>query len=153
MPTSTDAFTDTVFSPVEQLQGSCHSFTVSKCRFKFGNLQIYCYYSNEKPLTGLWRPSHVVLKMTLSQVYQLWSFVLTILKRDISQNLLNTCKILILLYQWIWHIWYKLYPADTINIHHTSFSTLRPRLTKISKHLHVWFPHLYTSVWSTLCFL
>ncbi len=31
MPTSTDAFTDTVFSPVEQLQGSCHSFTVSKC--------------------------------------------------------------------------------------------------------------------------
>ncbi len=52
MPTSTDAFTDTVFSPVEQLQGSCHSFTVSKCRFKFGNLQIFCYYSNEKPLTG-----------------------------------------------------------------------------------------------------
>ncbi len=31
MPTSTDALTDTVFSPVEQLQGSCHSFTVSKC--------------------------------------------------------------------------------------------------------------------------
>ncbi len=68
MPTSTDAFTDTVFSPVEQLQGSSHSFTVSKCRFKFGNLQIFCYYSNEKPLTG---PSHIVLKMTLSQVYQL----------------------------------------------------------------------------------
>ncbi len=41
-------------SPVEQLQGSCHSFTVSKCRFKFGNLQIFCYYSHEKPLTGLW---------------------------------------------------------------------------------------------------
>ncbi len=54
MPTSTDAFTDTVFSPVEQLQGSCHSFTVSKCQFKFGNLQMFCYYSNEKPLTGLW---------------------------------------------------------------------------------------------------
>ncbi len=54
MSTSTDAFTDTVFSPVEQLQGSCHSLTVSKCRFKFGNLHIFCYYSNEKPLTGLW---------------------------------------------------------------------------------------------------
>ncbi len=54
MPTFTDVITDTVFSPVEQLQGSCHSFTVSKCRFKFGNLQIFCYYSNEKLLTGLW---------------------------------------------------------------------------------------------------
>ncbi len=31
MPTSTAALTDTVFSPVEQLQGSSHSFTVSKC--------------------------------------------------------------------------------------------------------------------------
>ncbi len=69
-----------------------------------------------------------------------------------SQNILNICKILILLYHWIWHIWYKLYPADTINIHHTSFSTLRPRLTKIPKHLHVWFLHLYTSVLSKLCF-
>ncbi len=52
MPTSTDTLTDNVFSPVEQLQGSSHSFTVSKCRFKFGNLQMFCYYSNEKPLTG-----------------------------------------------------------------------------------------------------
>ncbi len=31
MPTSTDTLTDTVFSPVEQLQGSSQSFTVSKC--------------------------------------------------------------------------------------------------------------------------
>ncbi len=54
MPTSTDVFTDTVFSPLEQLQWSSHSFTVSKCQFKFGNLQNFCYYSNEKPLTGLW---------------------------------------------------------------------------------------------------
>ncbi len=52
--TATDAFTDTVFSPVEQLQGSSHSFTVSKCRFKFDNLQSFCCYSNKKPLTGLW---------------------------------------------------------------------------------------------------
>ncbi len=61
MPFSTDTFTDTVFSPVEQLQGSYHSFTVSKCGFKFGNLQIFCYYSNEKPLTGLWEtiPRHL----------------------------------------------------------------------------------------------
>ncbi len=42
-----------------------------------------------------------------------------------SQYILNTCKILILLYSCIW---YKLYPADTINIHHTFFSTLRPWL-------------------------
>ncbi len=54
MPTSTDVLTDTVFSPVEQLQGSSNSFTVSQCQFKFGNLQIFCYSSNEKPLTGLW---------------------------------------------------------------------------------------------------
>ncbi len=61
MPTSTDAFTDTVFSPIEQLQGSCHSFTLSKSQSKFGNLQIFCYYSNEKPLTGLWEtiPCHL----------------------------------------------------------------------------------------------
>ncbi len=31
MPTSTDAFTVSVFSAVVQLQGSFHSFTVSKC--------------------------------------------------------------------------------------------------------------------------
>ncbi len=54
MLTSTDTLTDTVFSPDEKLQGSCNSFTVSKCRFKFGNIQIFCYYSNDKPLTGLW---------------------------------------------------------------------------------------------------
>ncbi len=81
------------------------------------------------------RPSHVILKMTLSQVYQLWSFVLLVLERNMSQNILNTCKILILLYHWIWRIWYKRYPADTINIHHTSFSILRPRLTTHTKTL------------------
>ncbi len=54
MPTSTYAVTNAVFSPVEQLHRSSHSFTVSKCRFKFGNLQIFCYYNNEKPLTSLW---------------------------------------------------------------------------------------------------
>ncbi len=61
MPTFTDVLTDIVFSPVEQLQGPSHSFTVSKCLFKFGNLQIFCYYSNEKPLTGLWEtiPHHL----------------------------------------------------------------------------------------------
>ncbi len=73
--------------------------------------------------------------MTLSQVFQLWSFVLPVLERNMSQNLLNTCKILILLYHWIWRIWYKLYPADTINIHGSSFSTLRPRLTTNNKTL------------------
>ncbi len=52
--TSTDSLKDTVFSPDEPLQGSCNSFTVSKCRFKFGNLQIVCYYSDASPSTGLW---------------------------------------------------------------------------------------------------
>ncbi len=68
MLSSIDALTDTVFSPVEQLQGPCTSFKVSKCRFKFGNLQIFCYYSNEKPLIRLWETINIVLKMTLSQV-------------------------------------------------------------------------------------
>ncbi len=54
MLTHTDALNDTVFSPDESLQGSSNSFTVSKCWFKFGNLQIFCYYSNHKPSTGLW---------------------------------------------------------------------------------------------------
>ncbi len=45
---------DAVFPPDEQLQGSCNSFTMSKCQFKFGNLQICWYYCNDKPLSGLW---------------------------------------------------------------------------------------------------
>ncbi len=45
---------DTVFTTVEQLQESCHSFTVSKCRFTFGNLQIYCFYINAQQSTGIW---------------------------------------------------------------------------------------------------
>ncbi len=54
MLTSTEAVNDNVFSPNEPLQGSCDSFTVSKCWFKFGNLEMFCYYSNDKPSTGLW---------------------------------------------------------------------------------------------------
>ncbi len=42
--TSTDALKDTIFSPDEPLQGSCNSFTVSRCQIKFGNLQIFCFY-------------------------------------------------------------------------------------------------------------
>ncbi len=53
---------------------------------------------------------------------------ITVLERNMSHSFLITCKILILLYHLIWCILYKLYPADTINIHRTSFSTLRPRL-------------------------
>ncbi len=61
MLTSTDALADIVFSPNEQLQWSCISFTVSKCKFKFGNLQICCYYRIDKPLSGLWEtiPLHL----------------------------------------------------------------------------------------------
>ncbi len=50
----TDTLHDTVFVPVDQLQESCHSFTVSKCRFKFSNLQIYCFYSNAQQSSGIW---------------------------------------------------------------------------------------------------
>ncbi len=59
--TSTDTLRDTVFSPDESLQGLCSSYTVSKCRFKFGNLQIFCYFSNDKPTQGLWEtiPCHL----------------------------------------------------------------------------------------------
>ncbi len=38
----------TDFSPDESLQEQCNSYTVTKCRFKFGNLQIFCYMSNGK---------------------------------------------------------------------------------------------------------
>ncbi len=69
------------------------------------------------------RPSDIILKMTLSQVHQLWSFILPVLERNMSQNISNTCKMLIRLYHWIWRIWYKLYSADTIDIHCSSFST------------------------------
>ncbi len=47
--TSTDTLRDTVFSPDESLHGFCNFYTVSKCRFKFGNLQIFFYFSNDKP--------------------------------------------------------------------------------------------------------
>ncbi len=59
--TFTDALKDTVFSPNGTLQGSCNSFTVSKCRFKFGNLQNFCYYSDAILSTGLWEiiPHHL----------------------------------------------------------------------------------------------
>ncbi len=61
MITSTDTLRDTVFSPDESLQGSGNSYTVSKCWFKFSNLQIFCYFSNDKPTQGLWEtiPCHV----------------------------------------------------------------------------------------------
>ncbi len=45
---------NTVFAPMEQLQESCHSLKVSKCRFKFGNLLIYCFYSNAQQSTCIW---------------------------------------------------------------------------------------------------
>ncbi len=44
IPTSTNTLTYTVFSPVMQLQRSCHSVIVSKFQFIFVNLQIVCYY-------------------------------------------------------------------------------------------------------------
>ncbi len=100
MPTSTDALTDTVFSPVELLHGSRHSFTVSKCQFKFGNLQIFCYYSNEKPLTGLWEtiPCHLeddfITSISAMKLRITGSRVQYVSKHFV----LNTCKILILLY-------------------------------------------------------
>ncbi len=48
-----DFLDNTVFSPVESLQEYCNSYTVTKCHFKFGNLQIFCYFSNESPNEGL----------------------------------------------------------------------------------------------------
>ncbi len=52
--TSTDTLHDIIFSPDESLQGLCNSYTVSKCCFKFGNLTKFCYFSNDKPINGLW---------------------------------------------------------------------------------------------------
>ncbi len=45
---------DTVFLPVESLHELSDSHTVTKCRFKFGNLQIFCFISNELPINSLW---------------------------------------------------------------------------------------------------
>ncbi len=54
MTNSIDILKDTVFSPVESLQESFNSYTVTKCQFKLGNLQIFCYFSNETPNEDLW---------------------------------------------------------------------------------------------------
>ncbi len=62
--TSTDALKDTIFSPDEPLQGSCNSFTVSKSRFKFGDLQIFAIIT-----PGHGKLSQVILKTILLQVY------------------------------------------------------------------------------------
>ncbi len=51
----TDTLHDNVLASREQLQGTCNSFTLSKCSFKFGNLQMFCYYSDAKPSTGIWK--------------------------------------------------------------------------------------------------
>ncbi len=71
IPTSTDALNDTDFSPDEALQGACNSFTVSKCRFKLVISRFFAIMViiNHQLVYG--KPSHIVLKMTLSQVYQL----------------------------------------------------------------------------------
>ncbi len=129
MPTSTEAITYTVFSQVEQLQGSCHSFTVSKCWFKFGNLQFFCYYSNENPLTVLRETIPYRIEYDFISSISAMKLCISGSREKYVSNLLNTCKIL--LYHWIWHIWYTFYPADTINIIHTSFSTLRLKYLNI----------------------
>ncbi len=49
-----DIMVDTVFSPVESIQEDCNSYTVTKCCYKFGNLKIYTYLSNELPKNGIW---------------------------------------------------------------------------------------------------
>ncbi len=54
MINSTDILKNTVFSPVESLQESWNSYTVTKYLFKFENLQMFCYFSNETPNEGLW---------------------------------------------------------------------------------------------------
>ncbi len=47
-----DILKDTVFSPDESLKEQCNSYTVTKCHFKFGNHQVFCNMSNEKPSDG-----------------------------------------------------------------------------------------------------
>ncbi len=54
MTHSKDILMDTVFSPIESLQELCDFYTVTKCHFKFENLQIFCFVSNELPINGLW---------------------------------------------------------------------------------------------------
>ncbi len=49
-----DSLKDIVFSPDECIEKQNASYRVNKCRFKFENLQTFCYVSNEQPKDGLW---------------------------------------------------------------------------------------------------
>ncbi len=51
---SEDNLKDVVFSPDECIGKQSDSHTVNKCRFKFGNLQIFSYISNEQSKDGSW---------------------------------------------------------------------------------------------------
>ncbi len=44
---------DTVFSSVESIQEDCNSYSLTKCCYKFGNLKMYTYLSNELAKNGI----------------------------------------------------------------------------------------------------
>lgn len=64
---------DIVFLPEESLQGSCNSFTVFKCRFKFDNLHLFAILAMPAPQLCCGKQSHAVSRMTLSKVCQDWT--------------------------------------------------------------------------------
>ncbi len=61
---------DTVFSPDESLQEQYDSYTVTKCCFKFGNLQIFCYMINENPSDAYWTQFQDIMKMIYYKVWR-----------------------------------------------------------------------------------
>ncbi len=89
MITPTDTLQHIVFSPDESLQGSCNSYTVPKCFFKFRNLQMFCYFCNTKPTQGLKKLSHVILRITIFRVYWDLRLKLTVPEINISHNNLH----------------------------------------------------------------
>ncbi len=111
---------------------------MSKCWFKFCNLQIFCYYSNDKPLTGLWETISRHLEDDFITIISALKLHITVQDRNMSTNILNTCKILIHLYLWIWYIWYNLYQQIQY-LYSTSHCTLRPRLFTYTTTLTCWF--------------
>ncbi len=53
-PSSPDTMSENIFLPNESVAESCYSFTLTKGRYKFGNLQIYFYENNTSPSSGCW---------------------------------------------------------------------------------------------------
>ncbi len=109
---SPDTMSDNIFLPNESVAESCDSFTLTKGRYKFGNLQIYCYESNASPSSGCWTSIPGQLEVDYIASMGKLNISITVPDINMSPHYFDTCKILIHTYlcsmEYI-NIWYRMY--------------------------------------------